>query len=83
MEPIVHFANPTGRVDSKVIIITGAGHGLGQSMALGLAQFGADIVACNRTLEECEAVAEEIRGMGRHALPLSSALSCRHAAVPR
>jgi NAD(P)-dependent dehydrogenase (short-subunit alcohol dehydrogenase family) len=52
MEPIVHFDFPTGLVQNKVIIITGAGHGLGQSMALGLAHFGADIVACSRTFEE-------------------------------
>ncbi len=70
MEPIVHFTYPTGLVENKVIIITGAGHGLGQAMALGLAHFGADIVACSRTFEECEALAEEIRQMGRKALPL-------------
>lgn len=70
MEEIVHFEYPTGLVEDKVIIITGAGHGLGQSMALGLSHFGAHIIACSRTLEECEAVAEEVRKMGRRALAL-------------
>lgn len=68
MEEIVHFEYPTGIVKDKVILITGAGHGLGQAMALGLAHFGADIIAASRTLEECEALANEVRGMGRRAL---------------
>lgn len=70
MEEIVRFEYPTGLVKDKVIIITGAGHGLGQAMALGLAHFGADIVVCSRTLEECEAVAQEVRSMGHRALAL-------------
>lgn len=70
MEPVVHFDYPSNLVEDKVIVITGAGHGLGQNMSLGLAHFGAHIVACSRTLEECEAVAEEVRGMGRRALAL-------------
>lgn len=68
MEEIVRFEYPTGLVEDKVIVITGAGHGLGQAMALGLGHFGAHIVAASRTLEECEAVAQEVRGMGRRAL---------------
>lgn len=70
MEEIVHFEYPTGLMSDKVVVITGAGHGLGQSMSLGLAHFGADIVACSRTLAECEAVAEEVRGMGCRSLAL-------------
>jgi NAD(P)-dependent dehydrogenase (short-subunit alcohol dehydrogenase family) len=70
MEEIVHFKYPSGLVDDKVIAITGAGHGLGQAMALGLAHFGANIVASSRTLEECEAVAKEVHQMGREALAL-------------
>jgi gluconate 5-dehydrogenase/3-oxoacyl-[acyl-carrier protein] reductase len=68
MEEIVRFDFPTGRVEDKVIVITGAGHGLGQAMALGLGHFGAHIVAASRTVEECDAVAAEIRSMGRRAL---------------
>jgi len=70
MEGIVNFAYPSGLVEDKVILITGSGHGLGQAMALGLAHFGAHIVVCSRTLEECEAVAEHIRSMGRKAIAL-------------
>lgn len=70
MEEIVHFKYPSNLVEDKVIVITGAGHGLGQNMALGLGHYGAHIVACSRSLDECEAVAEEVRGMGRKALAL-------------
>jgi NAD(P)-dependent dehydrogenase (short-subunit alcohol dehydrogenase family) len=70
MEKIVHFEYPSGSLKGEVVVITGGGHGLGQAMALGLAHFGADIVVCSRTLEECEAVAQEARQMGRRALAL-------------
>ena len=40
-------------------------------MALGFAEAGADVVVASRKLEHCEAVAEEVRGMGRRALAVS------------
>jgi NAD(P)-dependent dehydrogenase (short-subunit alcohol dehydrogenase family) len=70
MEEIVRFDFPTGRVDGKVVMITGAGHGLGQAMALGLAQFGADLVVASRTFEECEQLAADIEKSGRKVLPV-------------
>lgn len=70
VESVAAFEYPTGLVTDKVIVIAGAGRGLGQNMALGLAHFGADVVACSRTLEECEAVAAEVKQMGRRALAL-------------
>jgi NAD(P)-dependent dehydrogenase (short-subunit alcohol dehydrogenase family) len=75
MEEIVRFECPTASMKDEVVVITGAGHGLGQAMALGLARFGADIVASSRTLEECEAVAGEVRQMGRRALAVRADVS--------
>jgi NAD(P)-dependent dehydrogenase (short-subunit alcohol dehydrogenase family) len=54
----------------KVAIVTGAGRGLGKTIALGLAQHGADIVAVSRTLPEVEKVAAEATSLGRKALAL-------------
>jgi NAD(P)-dependent dehydrogenase (short-subunit alcohol dehydrogenase family) len=71
VKPVVAFDFPTGLVCGKVVLVAGAGRGLGQNMALGLAHFGADVVVCSRTRKECEAVATEVRKMGRRALALT------------
>ncbi len=55
-------------LSGKVAIVTGAGSGLGKAMALGLAQAGADVAVCARTVETIEAVAGEIRVAGPRAL---------------
>ena len=56
------------RLDGRRAIVTGAGRGLGREMALHLAAAGADIVCAARTRSQIEAVAEEIRALGRRAL---------------
>jgi NAD(P)-dependent dehydrogenase (short-subunit alcohol dehydrogenase family) len=57
-------------LSGKVAIVTGAGRGLGKTIALGLAQHGADIVAVSRTVSEVEKVAAEVGALGRKALAL-------------
>ena len=57
-------------LSGKVAIVTGAGRGLGRTMALGLAQHGADIVAVSRTVAEVEKLAAEVTALGRKALAL-------------
>ncbi len=52
----------------KVVIVTGAGRGLGRQMALALARAGADIVCAARTAEQIEATAAEIAAVGRRAI---------------
>jgi len=52
----------------RVAILIGAGRGIGRTLALGLAEAGADMVICARTVEELESLAEEIRAMGRRVL---------------
>ncbi len=54
----------------KVAIVTGAGRGLGKTLALGLAAHGADVVAVSRTLGEVEKTAAEATALGRKALAL-------------
>lgn len=59
----------------KIAIVTGASRGLGRSMALGLAEAGADVAIVSRGLPDLEKVAEEIRSLGRRALPISADMS--------
>jgi len=55
----------------RVAIVTGGTGGFGHEVAVGLAQFGADVVVSARTLESLKKVAEEVRSTGRKALPIS------------
>ena len=54
----------------KVAIVTGAGRGIGKTLALGLARHGADVVAVSRTLPQVESVASEIAALGRKGIAL-------------
>src|ERR1700742_3483680 len=55
------------RLDDKVAVITGAGRGLGAAIALAFAEAGADVVIASRTESQLEAVAEQVRAVGRKA----------------
>lgn len=56
------------RLDGKVAIVTGAGRGIGASIARTFADAGANIVLAARTKEQLDEVAADVRGFGREAL---------------
>jgi dehydrogenase/reductase SDR family protein 4 len=56
----------------KVALITGASRGIGQAIAIGYAQAGADVVVASRKLPDLEKVAQQIRGMGRKSLAVEA-----------
>ena len=59
----------------KVALVTGGSRGLGRSMALGMAEAGADVVVASRKLDACRQVAAEVEALGRRALPLAVNMS--------
>jgi len=50
-------------LDGKVALVTGARQGLGQAMALGFAEAGADVAGLD--LQECEGTCEQVEKLGR------------------
>jgi len=57
-------------LQGKVAIVTGGRRGIGEAIALALAEAGADIAICDRVVEdgELKAVAEEVQRLGRRSL---------------
>ncbi|MGA4532418.1 SDR family NAD(P)-dependent oxidoreductase [Ectopseudomonas chengduensis] len=58
-------------LSGKVILVTGGSRGLGYQMVKAFAEQGADLIIASRKLEACEAVAEEVRAVGRRALAVA------------
>jgi 2-deoxy-D-gluconate 3-dehydrogenase len=61
------------RLDGKVALITGASRGLGQAIALGLAEAGAEIAGLERS-SDCGGTCESVRAIGRRYLTVTGDL---------
>ena len=59
-------------LDGKVTIVTGGGTGLGRAMVSALARAGSDVVMAARRSGPIEEAAEEVRGLGRRALAITT-----------
>ncbi len=58
------------RLDGKVALVTGASRGLGQAMAVGLAEAGADVAGLDRT-PDCAETCEQVEALGRRFMNIS------------
>jgi NAD(P)-dependent dehydrogenase (short-subunit alcohol dehydrogenase family) len=54
-------------LSGRVALVTGAGRGIGEACALGLAEAGADLLLVSRTREELELVADRAHAIGRRS----------------
>jgi NAD(P)-dependent dehydrogenase (short-subunit alcohol dehydrogenase family) len=59
-----HFTPDAGSLAGRVILITGAGSGLGRALALECARAGASVILCGRTVAKLDRVYDEIEKIG-------------------
>jgi NAD(P)-dependent dehydrogenase (short-subunit alcohol dehydrogenase family) len=65
----------------KAAVVIGGTSGIGKTMSIGLAEAGADVVACSRRLDAAEPVALEIENQGRRTLRLAADVSDRPSLI--
>jgi NAD(P)-dependent dehydrogenase (short-subunit alcohol dehydrogenase family) len=66
-------------LDGKVAVVVGGSSGIGKTIARGLAQAGADVVASARRIELVKALADEIESLGRRSLRVTCDVDKRHS----
>lgn len=73
----------TGRIDlaGKTALVTGASRGIGQAIALGFADAGADVAISARTVDALEKLREDIEAMGRRCLVVPADVTDRTAVI--
>lgn len=63
----------------KVAVVVGGSSGIGRTLALGLAEGGADVVSSARRIELVNSLADEIEGLGRRSLRVSCNVADRRS----
>ena len=66
-------------LDGKVAVVVGGSSGIGKTLALGLAQAGADVVASARRIDLVKDLADEIEALGRRSLRVTCDVADRES----
>lgn len=65
------MTHPLFDLTGRVAIVTGAAQGMGRSMALALAEVGADLIIVDLNTQGLQATAEQIEKLGRRVIPVT------------
>lgn len=60
----IHYQAPLDALNKRIIVVTGAGDGIGKAVAKGLASHGATVILLGRTLSKLEQVYDQIEQAG-------------------
>jgi NAD(P)-dependent dehydrogenase (short-subunit alcohol dehydrogenase family) len=71
------MSHPSLDLKDRVAVVIGGTAGIGKALALGLAEAGADVVACGRTAATVEETAAAIEARGRRTLRVSADVTDR------
>jgi NAD(P)-dependent dehydrogenase (short-subunit alcohol dehydrogenase family) len=63
-QEIIHYKAPTNLLQDRIILVTGAGDGIGKAAALAFAQAGAELILAGRTVDKLEQVYDQILADG-------------------
>ncbi|RVU81721.1 SDR family NAD(P)-dependent oxidoreductase [Leucothrix sargassi] len=63
-DALLNYIPDAGALDGRVILVTGAGDGIGRSVAKVYASYGATVVLLGKTIEKLEKVYDEITDAG-------------------
>lgn len=66
------MGHPSLDLTGKVAVVVGGTAGIGRALALGIAEAGADVVACGRGRERVDETARAIEARGRRTLRVSA-----------
>jgi NAD(P)-dependent dehydrogenase (short-subunit alcohol dehydrogenase family) len=73
------MGHPALNLTSKTVVVIGGTSGIGRTLALGLGQAGANVVATGRREELARSAAREIEALGRKSLAVASDVGSRHS----
>lgn len=62
------MGHPSLELTGRLAVVVGGTAGIGRALSLGLADAGADVVACARSADNVEATAREIEARGRRTI---------------
>jgi NAD(P)-dependent dehydrogenase (short-subunit alcohol dehydrogenase family) len=66
-------------LEGKMAVVVGGSSGIGRTLALGLAQAGADVVASARRMDLVQTLADEIEALGRRSLRVTCDVADRES----